>query len=177
MKVGKKYLCTAAYPSHGERTADDGQIESGYMVGIKRGEEVEVLATAEKGHVGNLFPEYIYGRNGNILGWYPTALLFDQPAIGAWALLHSLVKAPWLNAQRGQVVGLQQSRMGSRWQIRLTDGKMIAVTEKNLHFSTSEEHLFALGTRKIIMTCHPDKCRTNDFNYLLGLAIMLRSNR
>ena len=125
----------------------------------------------------SVFPEYIYGRNGNILGWYPTALLSDQPAIGAWALLHSLVKAPWLNAQRGQVVGLQQSRMGSRWQIRLTDGKMIAVTEKNLRFSTSEEHLFALGTRKIIMTCHPDNCCTNDCNYLLELAILLRSNR
>lgn len=173
MKVGKKYLCTAAYPSHGERTADDGQIESGYMVGIKRGEEVEVLATAEKGHVGNLFPEYIYGRNGNMLGWYPTALLCDQPALGVRALLHSLVKSLWLNGQRGQVVGLQSQR----WQIRLKDGKMVAVTEKNLHFASCDKHLLALGTRKIIMTCHPDNCCTNDFNYLLELAILLRSNR
>ena len=177
-QVGKKYACTAPYPSHGERIPGDDQVEFGYLVGVKPGEEVEVLATAEKGHLGNLFPEYVYCRNaGSMSGWYPTALLSDKPAIGAWALLHGLVKTPCLNGQRGLVVGMQQSRTGARWQIRLKDARLVAVTEKNVHFATSEEDLLALGNRKIIMTCHPDKCRTNEFNYLLELAIMLRNSK
>ena len=175
LRVGDR---SAAYPWHAERGAADPRQETGYLADVARGDKVEILAEAEEGHAGNLFPRYryVFARSGAAEGWFPLPLLAKQPTPGCWALVHGLAKHTELDGRRGQVVGFQHGRCGElRWQVRM-NGRVAAFRESNLHFATCEADLLALSSRRLLLSCHFDHARSHAFAHLLQLVILQRRN-